>query len=116
MAPECFVKPCSLSAKVDVWALGCVLAEVFGGAPPHTECEDMQQVVDKLLVYRQGPDIPSHVDLAAGATGDDAMLQLLQGCLAFAVADRRSAMDVLERLQEIAAKRGLEPTEDNDVD
>merc|ERR1712098_875991 len=116
MAPECFVKPCCLSAKVDVWALGCVLVEIFGGAPPHTECEDLQQVIDKLLVQQRGPDIPAHVDLAAGSSGDSTMQQLLQGCLEFAVAERWSAASVLERLQGIAMKCGFEPVEENDVD
>lgn len=116
MAPECFAKPCSLSAKVDVWALGCVLAEVFGGAPPHTECEDLSQVIDKLLVQQLSPDIPEHADLAAGAAEDDSIRRLLQSCFSFALDERCSATDVLERLQDLAAQRGFELLDDNDVD
>jgi len=116
MAPECFAQPGSLTAKVDVWALGCVLVEVFGGAPPHGECEDFKQVVDKLLKQRVAPDIPAHADLAAGESGDDSIHQLLASCFAFDVAERLSTSGVLEKLQDIAMKRGLEPVDDNDVD
>merc|ERR1711964_440328 len=116
MAPECFVKPSCLSAKVDVWALGCVLAEVFGGAPPHPECEDLQQVMDKLLVQQLAPDIPAHADLAAGDLGDNSMQQFLAGCFPFAVAERWSAAAALEQLRDISAKHGFEPLDDSDVD
>merc|ERR1711964_585919 len=116
MAPECFVKPSCLSARVDVWALGCVLAEVFGGAPPHTECEDLQQVIDKLLVQHLAPDIPAHADLAAGAPEDNSMQQLLAGCFTFAVSERWSAAEALEKLQDVALKRGFESVNDNEVD
>lgn len=113
MAPECFASPSRLSTKVDVWALGCVLAEIFGGAPPHTECEDFQQVIEKLLVQKIAPDIPAHADLAAGASDGNSVQQLLQRCFTFAVEERWNAAMLLESLREIAAKCGLEPLSDD---
>lgn len=115
MAPECFDTPCCLSVKVDVWALACVLVEVFGGAPPHWECEDRDQVIDKLLVQRVGPDIPVHVDLAAGSAGESTMQELLQACLTFTVAERYSSAEVLAKLQDTASKLGIEPSETEDI-
>jgi serine/threonine protein kinase len=108
MAPECFVEPFYLSVKVDVWALGCVLAEIFGGAPPHLECEDLSQVIEKLLVQRQGPDVPAHADLASGAPGDNSIQCVLEACFAFNADERWSAAKVLERLQGLAVERGFE--------
>jgi len=108
MAPECFAKPSRITAKVDIWALGCVLAEVFGGAPPHPECEDLEQVMDKLLIQQRAPDVPAHADLACGASGDDSMRQFLAGCFAFVVSERWSAAGALEQLRSIAAKHGFE--------
>ncbi|CAE8691703.1 unnamed protein product, partial [Polarella glacialis] len=50
LAPECLADPSEIQGPtVDLWALGCVLVEVFGGAPPHTECESMEQVLAKVL-------------------------------------------------------------------
>mmetsp|Transcript_33485 Transcript_33485/g.53292 ORF Transcript_33485/g.53292 Transcript_33485/m.53292 type:complete len:110 (-) Transcript_33485:6-335(-) len=105
MAPECFAKPLHLSTKVDIWALGCVLAEIFGGAPPHPECEDMQQVADKLLVQRCAPDVPPHADLASGLPGDDSMKRILEGCFEFEAEARLSGSDALEKLKALAAER-----------
>lgn len=116
MAPECFVKPSRITAKVDVWAFGCVLAEIFGGAPPHPECEDLEQVINKLLVQQLPPDISSHADLAAGAPEESSIQQLLEGCFAFAVDERWSAASALEQLRVIATKYGFEPLGDDDVD
>jgi len=109
MAPECFTPPIRLSPKADVWALGCVIAEVFGGAPPHTECEGLPQVIAKVLVHREPPDVPRHADLAGGAHDDDAIQCLISSCFDFDMTERPAAAQVLEILQELAVERGFEP-------
>lgn len=109
MAPECFSAPIRLSPKADVWALGCVLAEVFGGAPPHTECEDLPQVIAKVLVQRQPPDVPRHADLAGGVHDDDAIQHLLSSCFKFDMTERPAATQVFEILQQLAVERGFDP-------
>merc|ERR1712196_13570 len=94
-----------MGTKVDIWALGCVLAEIFGGAPPHPECEEFQQVVDKLLVQKRAPDVPAHADLASGLSGDDSIKHMLEGCFEFDVEKRWSAAQVVEKLKALAGDR-----------
>lgn len=113
MAPECLAEAPSGSSRTvgpaaDVWALGCVLVEIFGGAPPHAECEDAVQVAAKVLGRREPPDVPPHVDLAAGgAVTDDKVQLLLRSCFAFEADDRPSAGALLEELQELMVARDL---------
>uniref|UniRef100_A0A7S4Q397 Protein kinase domain-containing protein n=1 Tax=Alexandrium monilatum TaxID=311494 RepID=A0A7S4Q397_9DINO len=113
MAPECLAEAPrgsspSVGTPADVWALGCVLVETFGGAPPHTECEDAAQVAAKVLSRREPPDVPAHVDLAAGGdVRDDTVRRLLRRCFIFEAAGRPRADDLLAELRELATLRGL---------
>jgi len=110
MAPECFVLPVRLSPKTDVWALGCVLVEVFGGAPPHAECECLPEVITKVTVQRTPPDVPPHIDAAGGGDVSDTLLRcLLTDCFGFEVAARPNVNEVLERLRALATHRGFDP-------
>jgi len=43
-----------ITEKVDIWAAGCLLAELFLRKLPHEECTNLQQVIAKLLVQRRG--------------------------------------------------------------
>ncbi|CAE8631814.1 unnamed protein product [Polarella glacialis] len=132
LAPECLADPSEIQGPtVDLWALGCVLVEVFGGAPPHTECESMEQVWAKVLGRGEGPCVPSHVEFAAGglannnnsnnnsstnnnsnsaASGGDALpsvAALLASCLSHQPSARPSADCLLEELRLLAARRGF---------
>jgi len=71
-------------------------------------------VMNKLLVQKLGPDIPPHVDLAAGAPEENAIRCLLAGCFAVAAEDRPSARDVLSKLEDVAAKRAFQILESNE--
>eukprot|EP00397_Hematodinium_sp_SG-2012_P008393 GEMP01008452.1.p1 GENE.GEMP01008452.1~~GEMP01008452.1.p1 ORF type:complete len:598 (+),score=159.43 GEMP01008452.1:443-2236(+) len=55
MCPELFDPKTKITEKVDVWALGCLIAETFTGRLPHQECQSLPQVMNKLLVQKQGP-------------------------------------------------------------
>merc|ERR1711862_832518 len=112
MAPECFgVLSMSPEPAVDVWALGCVLVEIFGGAPPHSECNDAAQVIKKMLPEPfPEPDVPSHCDLAGGCEdqhNDNALQELFGQCLAREPQNRPCAADVLDELKAIADFRGI---------
>ena len=73
MAPECYSEHGKLTEKVDVWASGCILNEMFGGKLPFEECTQIQHIVKKLLVDRQGPRL--HPALGAS------LRALIQGVL-----------------------------------
>eukprot|EP00811_Abedinium_folium_P005965 NODE_1548_length_2441_cov_4.380294.p1 GENE.NODE_1548_length_2441_cov_4.380294~~NODE_1548_length_2441_cov_4.380294.p1 ORF type:complete len:646 (-),score=191.96 NODE_1548_length_2441_cov_4.380294:504-2351(-) len=55
MAPELFDSKGRITDKVDVWALGCLAAEIFSGRLPHEECSTIQQVMLKTLVAKDWP-------------------------------------------------------------
>eukprot|EP00439_Symbiodinium_sp_Y106_P051099 s501_g6.t2 len=94
LAPECFEALANQSPASDVWSLGCVLTELFGGAAPFSECETEEEVKDKVLRRRQSPWVPSHVDLAAGLNykeSGECIHTLLARCFARRANDRPSA-------------------------
>ena len=47
-----------ITEAVDVWALGCILVEVFGGRPPFPDCTSMEHIAYVLLVKKEIPKIP----------------------------------------------------------
>ncbi|CAE7303970.1 unnamed protein product [Symbiodinium pilosum] len=72
MAPECYDCKGKITEKVDVWALGCILVEVFGGPLPYDDCQNIQQIVAKapqfLLRLHKSDVFAAHlkVNIAAG--------------------------------------------------
>ncbi|CAD7940788.1 unnamed protein product [Amoebophrya sp. A120] len=93
MAPECYESQGKLTEKVDIWAVGCLLNEIYGGRLPFDECTAIQQIVKKLLVDHQGPYIPPHIPAP--------MRTLIQQCLCFDLRSRLSAVEIFDRLQQI---------------
>jgi serine/threonine protein kinase len=55
MAPELFDSKGRITEKVDIWALGCLVVEVFANRVPHEECNAIPQVMTKILVDRKLP-------------------------------------------------------------
>lgn len=49
MAPELFKTNEKITEKVDIWALGCLVLEIFTNKLPHGDCQSIQQVVAKLM-------------------------------------------------------------------
>ncbi|OLP93668.1 hypothetical protein AK812_SmicGene24403 [Symbiodinium microadriaticum] len=85
MAPECYDCKGKITEKVDVWALGCILVEVFGGPLPYDDCSNIQQIVAKVLIDKQLPYIPHH--LPAGVR------PIVEDCFQFDFKQRASAQD-----------------------
>merc|ERR1712007_190432 len=93
MAPECYDSRGKITEKVDVWALGCILIESFGGPLPYDDCVNIQQIVAKLLINKQVPYIPHHLPRGVRAIVED--------CLQFEVIRRTTATDVYARLRQL---------------
>lgn len=59
MAPECYdAKYGKITEKVDIWAMGCILIELFGGVLPYADCQTMAQLSGRILCERRSPDVP----------------------------------------------------------
>ena len=87
MAPEAFDPP--LGPPADVWSLACVLLELSTGVQPWHRLQ-MQQIITAVLIRKKTPDVP---DATAAAV-------VLRRCFAFAAADRPTAGELAEALEE----------------
>jgi len=93
MAPELYDSEVGkITEKVDIWALGCVLIETFGGPLPYDDCSNIQQIIAKIIVQRQGPYVPRHIRADVRA--------VIQGCLNFDIRARSPATEILKGLEE----------------
>jgi len=91
MAPECYDTKAKITEKVDVWAEGCILIEIFGGPLPYDDCQNIQQIVAKLLIDKEHPYIPH--SLVEGVR------PIVEDCFHFDLDKRTSAKDVYQRLR-----------------
>lgn len=95
MAPECYdAAHGKLTERVDIWAMGCILIELFGGVLPYSECSSMAQLSKRILVERRPPDVPSSVA--------PVLAQLIRRCVSFEPSHRCTAPELqseLARLQ-----------------
>eukprot|EP00923_Selenidium_pygospionis_P038107 GHVN01066602.1.p1 GENE.GHVN01066602.1~~GHVN01066602.1.p1 ORF type:complete len:2107 (+),score=402.48 GHVN01066602.1:107-6427(+) len=95
MAPECYDSKAKICEKVDIWALGCILIEVFGGPVPFHDCTEIQHIISRLIVHKQGPHIPSYFP-------PDLRL-MLKGCLEFDIKVRWDATKILRHIKGLRA-------------
>merc|ERR1712039_1003576 len=56
-----------LTEKVDIWAAGCILLELFGGVIPYYDCATMAQLSARILVNKKPPDVPPNVPMPIAA-------------------------------------------------
>lgn len=92
MAPECHgFGSAKVTQLADVWSSGCVLVEIFGGCVPYSECTNVQQVINEMLVGRREPSIPSTVE--------PTITNIASSMLAFDAAERKQASQCLQQLR-----------------
>lgn len=96
MAPELFDSKGKITEKIDVWALGCLVLEVFTNRVPHEECSTIQQVMIKMVVRRELP----FADLSASHTQ---LWVVVEGCFSFDPRHRVDAAQFLETLSALGA-------------
>jgi len=98
MAPECYDCKGQITEKVDVWALGCILVECFGGPLPYDDCQNIQQIVAKVLIDKQLPYIPNH--LPSGVR------PIVEDCFQFDTKQRASSQNVYSRMRRLGLPSG----------
>ncbi|XVE85498.1 hypothetical protein DITRI_Ditri17bG0095600 [Diplodiscus trichospermus] len=64
MSPES-VEHGEISAALDIWSLGCVVAEMMSGVIPWESAEDPEDLAKKIISSRDAPvDIPQDISMA----------------------------------------------------
>lgn len=91
MAPECYdAAHGKITEKVDVWAMGCILIELFGGVLPYGDCQTMAQLTGRILVERRSPEVPPCVPAP--------LAPVIHRCVSFDPVRRFSASDLHNEL------------------
>ncbi|CAD7958190.1 unnamed protein product [Amoebophrya sp. A120] len=98
MAPELFDAAIKLTEKVDIWAVGCLIAEIFLQRSPHEECTNLQQVMGKLLVQKKSPFATRS---GLKELGNPLLEELVTSCLQFEPRLRTSAQDLLAKFEDL---------------
>lgn len=87
MAPECYDAVYGkLTDKVDIWALGCILIELFGKVLPYADCTTMPQLTARILVEKRPPAFPPTTPMQIAT--------IIQRCHCFNPLQRCSAAEV----------------------
>mmetsp|Transcript_19564 Transcript_19564/g.56106 ORF Transcript_19564/g.56106 Transcript_19564/m.56106 type:complete len:115 (+) Transcript_19564:171-515(+) len=92
MAPECYDSSTSrITEKVDIWALGCIVIEIFGGPLPFSHCTSIQQIMTSLLLKKEPPVVPHFLP--------PNIRQIIKRCFEFDPAKRPTAREVLREIE-----------------
>lgn len=102
MAPELLDPPAKVTEKVDIWAMGCVLLELFCRSTPFAHCSGVLQLVAELVVHRRAPSVPAGADVCARA--------LISACLRMAPKARPTAGALESALGRLALATAAAPT------
>ena len=97
MAPEQWLDPTSVTAKVDVYGLGCVLYQMLGGHAPFAAQRLSPQAKMKAHLEQAVPPLADRNDIP------QLLVNLIHRMLAKPAADRPSACDVAEELASFRA-------------
>lgn len=94
MAPECYDASLGkLTEKVDIWAAGCILIELFGGILPYADCQTMLQLTARILVEKRPPDVPPQTN--------PQIIGLVGRCVMFDPSWRISALELQSELSTV---------------
>jgi len=92
MAPELFDCKTKITEKVDLWAMGCIFIEIFGGTLPYESINSLADLTRELLVHKRPPSLPGQIP--------DDLKPIISGCHNFDHRSRPSADQVFEQLAE----------------
>ncbi|KAF4666744.1 Mitogen-activated protein kinase kinase kinase 7 [Perkinsus chesapeaki] len=91
MAPELFDERLRITERVDIWSLGCILIELFGGPQPYEGCDSLKELLKIMLVERRIPYVPPAIPAE--------VQRLIKSCLIFHAAKRPRAQALHERFK-----------------
>jgi len=60
-APELLLGSTDYGKDVDIWALGCIFVEIFGGPLPYESINTLADLTREMLVHRRSPDVPEFI-------------------------------------------------------
>lgn len=87
-------RPTRITAKVDIWQMGCLLMELFCLVVPFASFTSVAAIITELVMKKRGPAIPKEVDPRARV--------LISACLRIKAKTRPSAEMLLEALTRIS--------------
>lgn len=97
MAPELFDSRTKITEKVDIWAMGCIFIEIFGGSLPYEGVTTLADLTREMLLHKRAPSLPGDLP--------DPLKSIIRGCHHFDHRLRPGAKQVFDQLRE--SKRRL---------
>eukprot|EP00929_Paragymnodinium_shiwhaense_P007556 TRINITY_DN111472_c0_g1_i1.p1 TRINITY_DN111472_c0_g1~~TRINITY_DN111472_c0_g1_i1.p1 ORF type:complete len:810 (-),score=146.24 TRINITY_DN111472_c0_g1_i1:77-2146(-) len=92
MAPELFDSKSKITEKVDIWSMGCIFTEIFGGPLPYEGINTLADLTREMLVHRRIPMIPHDIP--------DNVQGIIRSCYNFDARLRPSAKAAFEQLRD----------------
>jgi serine/threonine protein kinase len=99
MAPVLFDDKSKITEKIDIWAMGCIFIEIFGGPLPYEGCNNLADLTRTILMEHRSPHVPSKIP--------PPIANIIRSMLDFDHKRRPNAAKVVEELK--GAKRALVP-------
>merc|ERR1719326_2478968 len=88
MAPELFDCKTKITEKVDIWAMGCIFIEIFGGPLPYGGVNTLAELTREMLVNKRTPTISRPVP--------EPLKVVIRGCHNFDYRLRPSSQQVFD--------------------
>merc|ERR1719197_2098605 len=92
MAPELFDCRTKITEKVDIWAMGCIFIEIFGGTLPYDGITGLAELTRELLLHKRAPSLPRHLPEVFGC--------IIHDCHNFDHSLRPSSKQIVHQLRE----------------
>lgn len=98
MVDESTQKPIALSAKVDIWATGCLISEILSGVSPWAnKCKNEYAIIKRLTTSSDFP-IPANID--------DDVKEIIKKCTQNQPSGRCTAADIKNEIAKIRESLG----------
>jgi len=93
MAPELFDNKSKITEKVDIWSMGCIFTEIFGGPLPYEGINTLADLTREMLVHRRMPQIPPQLP--------ESIQSINRSCYNFDARLRPAAKQIFDQLRDV---------------